>query len=1635
MKKALLVLGLLLLLSSQGLAATTYFVRNGNDSGTDSLRAALTTLADGDSIVFLMTTAEAGYSTGEAYPGLVTTEAGSNTWFRIIVNSGLPTITANNVWVKGSTQAGEANNTLGPEIEVRSNSTSYIDIFTIFNANNVTLEGMAINKGGSGSGFFGSNINITGSDNCEILGCYIGLTASGEGYAPCSSSYNSYYGVTISNSCNYNKIGNGTEAGRNIISGNYTGVYIGFDTTVSSNEVLGNYIGTTPSGEAALRNNIGVEISSSSKFNKIGNTTGGGNVISGNTIGNGVYLHGQAERNEVMGNLIGTDKNGTAPLKNYAGIYISGAGTNFNKIGDGASSGRNIISGNQNGIDISGTGANSNEVLGNYIGTDNGGTADLGNSNYGIYIRDSAQYNLIGGYSAGNTISGNKGGGVSINNAHYNEIKSNYIGTTYTGEAVLGNDYYGVGLGGGAQYNKIGDGTEAGKNTISGTVNTGVGIYIDSSHYNEVRGNRIGTNPGGTVDLGNTGLGINIVNGSQYNKIGSLEVGSKNIISGNDSGGLQITGTGTNSNEVIKNYIGTALSGTAALANGNGAGIVISNGAKYNKVWNGGSPGAFNLISGNSINSGVSIYNSGTDYNEVKGNYIGTTNTGEAALANSVGVSIGLGAKYNKIGAASERNLISGNTNYGIDISGSGTNSNEVKGNYIGTGNSGTADIGNGTSGIIIYDSAHYNRIGGSGAGEGNVISGNNDQGISIGAANGCEVAGNYIGTQYDGETTLGNSTNGILIQSGAQRNMIGGESDGAKNVIDANGNQGILITGTNTKYNEVLGNYIGVGTGGTADLGNAQSGIAITGTAESNYIGNGTFQGKNLISGNSQNGILIDGINTNSNEVLGNYIGTDKSGGVDLGNTWDGIYISGAAKFNQVGNTAGVGNVISGNNGDGICITGAGTNYNWILGNKIGTKANGLEVLGNTIGIIVRQGAQYVRIGDGTSAGRNIISGNDSFGVRFSESGGGSVTGSCEVLGNYIGTGIDGTTNVKNASYNVFIENEASNNRVGGNVIAYNDNASEPDGIRIADSITRKNVITQNSVFSNLGKGIKLFNGGNNQVASPEITTINYNDATGICQITGLATAEPGGTLELFKAQGGQGKTYLGSATIGGGGSFNLTVTGLISGDTVVATGTTANPETSEFSATKEVSITTAKQYQPDNMIATLESGVDYVGENIFNNDGTNQNKTTTSSSATYYVKIKNAGNTTDEVIVTGTASSGSWSVTYYDAKTGGSNITSQVIGSGWSTGVMTSAETKEIRVVVEYSGTTSSSKEVLVTSTSNTSNTFLDAVKAQTVFTSAGIDRFTVSAPASAIATVPFSTTITARDSAGNPVIAVIGATSLTVDTGTITPDSIAASAFSAGVWTGNITLGSPGGLTITVTNGTATGSAYVLVTNATREYTSADLGIPGMSITIPAGAATADVTVTASITTAPGAPPAGYSVGGQVFNIVSTPISTFLLPVMVTIPISGPLAAPKVQYWTGTAWSSDGIVIVSYTSTSLTFTTTHFTIFAPMAALPSNLVRFGPNPYNPNNGSGRFWYWLTADSDTSIYLIDLAGSIAWKQTYLSGTNGGKAGENNILYDGKTSWGDQLGQGVYIYKIVQGGKSIGGGKIAVIK
>src|SRR5207249_2583060 len=129
---------------------------------------------------------------------------------------------------------------------------------------------------------------------------------------------------------------------------------------------------------------------------------------------------------------------------------------------------------------IQGAGTSGNVVLGNYIGTDVNGTADLGNTGTGVLIDGGATANTVGGTSAGarNVISGNNLDGVRILNVGTsgNVVLGNFIGTDSNGTAALGNSADGVFILVGATANTVGGATASARNVLSGNDLHGVAI-------------------------------------------------------------------------------------------------------------------------------------------------------------------------------------------------------------------------------------------------------------------------------------------------------------------------------------------------------------------------------------------------------------------------------------------------------------------------------------------------------------------------------------------------------------------------------------------------------------------------------------------------------------------------------------------------------------------------------------------------------------------------------------------------------------------------------------------------------------------------------------------------------------------------------------------------------------------------------------------------------------------------------------------------------------------------------------------------------------------------------------------------------------------------------------------------------
>ena len=260
------------------------------------------------------------------------------------------------------------------------------------------------------------------------------------------------------------------------------------------------------------------------------------------------------------------------------------------------------------------------------------------------------------------------------------------------------------------------------------------------------------------------------------------------------------------------------------------------------------------MNSGNSGN-GIEFSGSGTRYNVVEQNIIGLDSSGETRLPNAAnGVEIDSGASDNTIGgtSSSDRNVISGNTENGVLITDSGTLYNLVEGNYIGTSTSGLTavdsygqPIGNTQDGVLVQNNANDNVIGGSSSGAGNVISGNRQNGVSLNDAHDSLVAGNFIGTDKTGKVSLGSQVYGIIVHNSATFNTIGGTTSAAKNLISGNSSSGVVIGNSigasdpGTAHNLVEGDDIGTDVSGMHAVPNG-------GRRDHRRRSNGKYSGRN---------------------------------------------------------------------------------------------------------------------------------------------------------------------------------------------------------------------------------------------------------------------------------------------------------------------------------------------------------------------------------------------------------------------------------------------------------------------------------------------------------------------------------------------------------------------------------------------------------------------------------------------------------------------------------------------------------------------------------------------------------------------------------------------------------------------
>lgn len=638
-------------------------------------------------------------------------------------------------------------------------------------------------------------------------------------------------------------------------------------------------------------------------------------------------------------------------------------------------------------------------------------------------------------------------------------VEFSYIGTDATGQLDRGNGGAGIALQGPAfiggpkstsPQNSLG-------NVISGNDFAGIwssnpsgsaGVLID------IAGNFIGTDATGARPLGNGREGV-LIEGA-IARIGRPSTGSSvsyaNVISGNGSSGIRIMGPSTGTTTIEGNLIGTDATGSRAVPNGTAPLLPYHDGITsfgVNALRIGGTAtGSRNVISGN-VGGGISIRRGMSPI--IQGNYIGTDATGNADVGNGGhGVSAAsIGSELRVMG-----NVISGNDGDGLHAEGAastpGSFNVTIGGNYVGTNNTGTGAIGNGGDGIDL-SGALRGTLGGTvstpprpgpfepaplpptSTGR-NVISANGGSGVSLaglapisgGSASPIQVAvvGNYIGTNVNGNADLGNGGDGITAHRSAS--AVNG------NLVSGNGGNGIRILNStaNTRTPTVAGNYVGTNAAGTAAIGNDGHGIELrssTGVGVGGSQPNPTIPpviqplgtGRNIISGNRGHGVFITGEPLQVGPVprghliASNYIGTDVTGSIALGNAGSGIFATTGGHGIGGFVSSGDGNVISANAENGITVVGTvGTGStapggaSGVFANRIGTNAAGSDDvthLGNGGHGIAIFNARNNAIGDTARGGRgrgNTIAFNAGNGVHVEGAPGastGSTTGSAD--------------------------------------------------------------------------------------------------------------------------------------------------------------------------------------------------------------------------------------------------------------------------------------------------------------------------------------------------------------------------------------------------------------------------------------------------------------------------------------------------------------------------------------------------------------------------------------------------------------------------------------------------------------
>jgi CSLREA domain-containing protein len=326
-------------------------------------------------------------------------------------------------------------------------------------------------------------------------------------------------------------------------------------------------------------------------------------------------------------------------------------------------------------------------------------------------------------------------------------------------------------------------------------------VLIDGYTQPNASANTLATGDDATilirVDASNiSGTVVHLTGGSSGSTIMGLSM-VKPGGAANNVGYLMAINGGSNGNTIAGNFIGVEPDGaTVSTKNLIFAGLEIAN-SSGNTI-GGPSPAARNLVAATVAGTAVAInLESISPSNTIQGNYVDLDATGSHGIGNA-NIAVNVAAGGNTVGGsgAGEGNVIGTWGSVGLQFAFGAGGAVSAKGNLIGTDASGTVALATGPYGLVIGGNTGAVTIGGSAAGERNLIHGAAN-GIFI---NGTATAGtpviqgNHIGVSFDGAHPLPSGASGIIIGSDGTGGTIGGEGPGEGNVIAFSGTNAITV-------------------------------------------------------------------------------------------------------------------------------------------------------------------------------------------------------------------------------------------------------------------------------------------------------------------------------------------------------------------------------------------------------------------------------------------------------------------------------------------------------------------------------------------------------------------------------------------------------------------------------------------------------------------------------------------------------------------------------------------------------------------------------------------------------------------------------------------------------------------------